>query len=56
VVKGRLEIEIRNPSLTTATALDLNGQAVGRLPLHRSGDGVKLQWPGSSMYVVVSAG
>ena len=45
VVKGRPEIEIRNPALTTATALDMNGQAVGRLPLRRSGHGAMLQWP-----------
>lgn len=54
VVRGRLDIEIKNHALTTATALDMNGQARGPLPLQRAGDAVRLRWPVSSMYVVLA--
>lgn len=56
VVKARLDVEIRNPGLMTATVLDMNGQAAGPLSVERDAGGVRLRWPQSSMYVVLADG
>ena len=53
VERSRLEIEVRNLSLTTATVLDAHGKAVGQVPLQRTDKGVQLRMPSDAMYVVL---
>ena len=48
-----LEVTLRNPALTSATVLDMNGMPVGEVPLRRDGTGVSLRFPSAAMYVVL---
>jgi len=53
VVRGRLEVEVRNPGLSTAAVLDANGRAVRDWPLERTATGVRLRMPPDALYVVL---
>lgn len=53
VVRGRLEVEVRNPALSTAVVLDANGQAVGDWPIERTANGVRLRMPPEALYLVL---
>ena len=53
VVRAQLDIGIRNPGLTSATVLDMNGMPVKTLPLKRSATQVEFSFPDSAMYVVL---
>ena len=53
VQRARLEVEIRNPGLKSATELDMNGMPVRAIELQRSANGVSLRFPPAAMYVVL---
>ena len=53
VESAQLDVTIRNPGLTSATVLDMNGMAVGTVPLTRSAKQVEFRFPASAMYVVL---
>ncbi|HWH81088.1 MAG TPA: hypothetical protein VNU71_02510 [Burkholderiaceae bacterium] len=53
VERARLEVTIRNPALTTATVLDMNGMPAGTVPLTRSDKQVAFRFPAEAMYVVL---
>lgn len=53
VERARLEVEVRNPQLSRATALDANGRAVGEVPLERGAAGVRLKMPPDALYVML---
>ena len=53
VVQARLEVSVRNPGLTSATVLDMNGMAVSTVPLKRYSTQVEFSFPESAMYVVL---
>ena len=42
VEKTRARIEVRNPSITKATALDVNGMPMAEVPIAKEDGGVKL--------------
>jgi hypothetical protein len=46
---------VRNPSLTSATLLDLNGNAPNSLLLRRAEGTIELELPEDAIYVVLSA-
>ena len=48
-----LDVAIRNPGLTTATVLDMNGMAAGTVPLERSATQVDFRFPAAAMYVLL---
>ena len=52
----RVTIEVRNASLTSATLLDLNGNARQGLPLRRAAGTIELELPKDAFYVVLGAG
>jgi len=53
VENAALEVAVRNPTLTRATALDMNGMPVGSVPLKRGTDQVEFRFPAGTMYVVL---
>ncbi|MEZ5665207.1 MAG: hypothetical protein R3E94_17000 [Burkholderiaceae bacterium] len=53
VEQAQLQVSLRNAGLRQATALDMNGMAVGEVPLQRDAQGVRLRFPPGSMYVVL---
>ena len=53
VQRARLDVEIRNPRLKSATELDMNGLPVRALELQRTASGVSLRFPSAAMYVVL---
>jgi hypothetical protein len=53
VEAARLDVTIRNPGLSSATVLDMNGMATGTVPLKRSATGVEFRFPGAAMYVLL---
>ena len=53
VERAVLEVTLRNPGLTTATVLDMNGMPAGEVPLRRAGGEVSLRFPPAAMYVVL---
>jgi hypothetical protein len=50
---SNLTIVVRNPGLTTATALDPNGMPAGEVALEKVDGGVRLAFPADAMYVVL---
>jgi hypothetical protein len=46
-------VAVNNPSLKTATLLDINGMAVGTLPTTRKGATFSVKLPPNAMYVVL---
>jgi hypothetical protein len=48
-------ITVRNAKLTSATLLDLNGNARGRVPVRRVEGAIEVELPIDAMYVVLSA-
>jgi hypothetical protein len=48
-----LDVAIRNPALTSATALDMNGMPIATLPLRRSATQVEFRFPAAAMYVLL---
>ena len=48
-----LDVSIKNPHLSSATALDMNGMASGPVVLKRDGAQVSFRFPGDAMYVVL---
>ena len=48
-----LDVVIKNPHLTSATVLDMNGMASGPVALKRDGAQVSFRFPGAAMYVVL---
>jgi hypothetical protein len=53
VVQPELEVNLRNPRLRRATALDMNGMPLGVVPVRRGGGALHLRFPPATMYVVV---
>ncbi len=53
VVKADVEITLRNAALRKATALDMNGNPRTQVPLTRTADAVRFQFPEDAMYVVI---
>jgi hypothetical protein len=53
VAGARLTLEIANPNLSKATALDVSGNPAGGVSLTRSGQQVRLTFPDSALYVVL---
>jgi hypothetical protein len=48
-------ITVRNAKLTSATLLDINGNARGRVPVRRVEGAIEVELPIDAMYVVLSA-
>jgi len=53
VESAALEVVVKNPRITSATALDMNGMATGPVPLRRTAGEVGFSFPTSAMYVVL---
>lgn len=53
VTKADLEVVINNSGLSKATVLDLNGNGIKSLPVHREGGSLRLTFPADAMYVVL---
>ncbi|MES1161582.1 MAG: hypothetical protein ABUL50_00800, partial [Rhizobacter sp.] len=53
VESALLDVVIKNPHLTSATALDMNGMASGPVALKREGAQVSFRFPAAAMYVVL---
>lgn len=54
IVNNALTLTIRNPTLTTATVLDMNGMAQKTVPLKRDAQTVQLEFPKDAKYVLLS--
>jgi hypothetical protein len=54
VVSPELLIRVNNSKLSTATVLDMNGNAMKRIPLSKTANGVSFEFPYGAMYVVLS--
>jgi hypothetical protein len=52
----RLEVLLRNPGLTRATALDANGMPAGDVALQRDARGVRFDFPSGTQHVVLEGG
>ncbi len=55
VARTKATIQVRNPTLTKATALDVNGNPRGTCRVRRDAAGLELELPGDTLYVVLSA-
>ena len=53
VVSADLTVEIANPALRKCTVLDANGNAVKTIPLAKTANGVRFQFPSEALYVVL---
>ena len=53
VQRARLDVDIHNPGLQSATVLDMNGMPVQSLELKRNATGVAFRFPPTAMYVVL---
>ncbi|CAM5793190.1 hypothetical protein [Rhizobacter fulvus] len=53
VENAQLDVTIRNPALTRATALDMNGMPVAAVALKRNEAQVEFRFPVGTMYVVL---
>lgn len=53
VKEAELQVTVKNPTLKTATVLDMNGLAVSEIPLTSSGGSVSFRFPANAMYVVL---
>jgi hypothetical protein len=53
VVRANVTLTIANASVRKATVLDVNGNPIGNAPLEKSGNGVRLKFPETAMYVMV---
>lgn len=53
VVEAKVDVEVKNPALRKATALDANGMAAGEVPLSRTEGGVRFRFPARALYVVL---
>ena len=51
VEKARGQIAVRNPAITKATVLDVNGMPVADLPITKDGGVVKLALPENALYI-----
>lgn len=51
-LRGRFALA--NPGLATARVLDLNGYAVGTLPLERTADGIRGDLPAEALYILLT--
>jgi hypothetical protein len=51
----RLQVRLRNPGLTSATALDANGMPIGDVSLQRDAQGVSFDFPPGTQHVVLQA-
>jgi hypothetical protein len=48
-----LDVAVRNPGITSATVLDMNGMPAGTVPLARSATEVTFRFPAAAMYVLL---
>jgi hypothetical protein len=48
-------IKVQNPNLTSATLLDINGNAKREVPVRRNEDAIELELPRDAMYIVLTA-
>lgn len=53
VVNADLEVIVNNPNLTSATALDANGNSVGSLAVSNVGGKFRFKFPSNCLYVVL---
>jgi hypothetical protein len=53
VEQAMLDVVVKNPGLTRATALDMNGMATGPVALTRDASQVAFRFPSAAMYVVL---
>ena len=53
VESAMLDVVIKNPLLSNATVLDMNGMPVGSVPLKRDATSVAFRFPSAAMYVVL---
>ncbi|MBU6229711.1 MAG: hypothetical protein KGQ93_08455, partial [Cyanobacteria bacterium REEB459] len=51
-----MALEFHHTAIRRAQALDMNGQALGDLPLQRRDQGFSLRLPPNAMYVVLTSG
>jgi hypothetical protein len=56
IAATQVTIEVRNTRLTSATLLDINGNARQSLPLRRAEGAIELELPRDAVYVVLRAG
>ncbi len=53
VVRADMTITIHNSVLSHATALDMNGNAAGEIPIQKQSGNLRFRFPDSGMYVVL---
>ncbi|MDX1932016.1 MAG: hypothetical protein SFU56_05370 [Capsulimonadales bacterium] len=53
VVSPKMTVTLRNPGITRATVTDMNGNPTGTVPLSKVTGGVRFEFPGKAMYVVL---
>jgi hypothetical protein len=55
IVPTRATIQVRNPTLTRAISLDINGNPRGGTRVRRNGNAIDLELPRDALYVVLTA-
>jgi hypothetical protein len=55
VLKSNVVLDVSNPALTNAIALDMNGLPVARVAVHATNDTVRVRLPPDKMYVVLQS-
>ncbi len=53
IAATEVTIQVRNAGLTSATLLDINGNARAKVPLRRAGAAIEVELPQDAMYVVL---
>ncbi|NEP76407.1 MAG: hypothetical protein F6K29_33655 [Okeania sp. SIO2G5] len=53
VVETKMKLELRNPSIRRAIALDMNGMALNDIPLNANDQGVTLSLPTTAKYLIL---
>lgn len=53
IVSAALSVSVANPTLTTATALDANGEPLRKVAVTRAGGKIQFSYPTDALYVVL---
>ncbi len=53
IVSAKLSVTIKNPGLTTATALNANGEPAKKVAVTKVNGGIQLTYPSDTLYVVL---
>lgn len=54
IVQAQCEVTVNNPGVTKGTALDMNGNGAGDVPLEKIASGIRFKFPDKTMYVILN--